>query len=449
MNSKIASEIFKGYDIRGIYPSTINKKTAYLIGRAFVKFLKKPKANIVVGRDNRLSSPILFKNIVQGITDEGGNVYNIGLSPTPLFYFAVAHFNFDGGINITASHNPPQYNGFKLVREKALPISENTGIEEIKKLVVSGRFKRKKKGKIRKKSVIKEYIKFNLKEFNLNFFKPFKIVIDSANSVSGILIDDFFKNTPHKIFHLFKRLDGSFPNHNPDPLIKSNLRFIKKEVKEKRADLGIAFDGDGDRIVFLDEKGRVIYGDLILALISKYILKENPGQKILYDVRCSNIVKETILDFGGIPVLSRVGHSFIKEKMKRENIFFGGEFSSHFYYSLHYFCEAPFFVLFKILEILSKEKKPFSKVISPFKKYFHSEEINFKIKNKEETIIKKIRKKYKKGKETSLDGLRIDFKDWWFSIRFSQTEPLLRLIVEAKSKKLMEQKKKELISIIK
>jgi phosphomannomutase len=436
---KINPSIFKAYDIRGIYPDELNKETAYFIGRAFVKFLRKKSPKVVVGRDNRLSSPDLFRALTKGIIDQGAKVVDIGLSTTPMLYFTVAYFKFEGGIEISASHNPSQYNGFKLVREKAIPISEKSGIKEIQKLVLAGNFKKQKKGKILGKKVLKEYVRFILKDFNLESFQPLKIVIDTANAVSGILIPEIFKKTKQKIYHLYSKLDGSFPNHNPDPLIKENLKTICQVVKTKKADLGVAFDGDGDRIFFIDEKGEVVSGDLITAKISELILKKNPKEKILYDIRSSNIVRETIEKAGGRPVEGRIGHSFIKEKMRKENIIFAGELSGHYYLREHYFCETPLFVLLRIIEEISREKKTLSEIISPFRKYFHSGEINFKVKNKEK-VLGEIEKKFKTGKISKLDGIRIDFGDWWFLVRSSHTEPVLRLVIEAKTKKLLKEK---------
>lgn len=451
---KIAPEIFRAYDIRGIYPSTLNEEVAYLIGRAFIKFLKKRKPKIVVGRDGRLSSPQLFKALTKGIVKQGGNVVDIGLSITPMLYFAVAYFKFDGGIQISASHNPPQYNGFKLVREKAIPISGSTGIKEIKKLVLAGNFKTKRLqpsrhpvGRMLAKKVLKEYIAFNLKDFNLKTIKPLKIVIDTANAVPGIVVPELFKKTNCKIYHLFSKLDGSFPNHFPSPHEEKNLKAIKKEVLKKKADLGIAFDGDGDRIIFVDEKGKMVPGDLITALLAKLILKKNPGEKVLCDVRSSNVVRDVVKENGGVVVIGRIGHSFIKERMRKENIIFQGELNGHYYLRSHYFCEAPFFAIFKVLEEMSKTGKKISELVKPFQRYSHSGEINFKVKNKKK-VLKTLEKKFKNGKVLKIDGLRIDFPDWWFNARPSHTEPVLRLVVEATTKKLMIEKKKELSSFI-
>jgi len=440
---KINSNIFRAYDVRGIYPKEIDEDIAYRLGKAFVVFLEKKqklgKLNIVVGRDNRLSSPSLFGSLTKGIIEQGGNVIDIGFATTPMLYFAVAHFGFDGGINITASHNPSQYNGFKLVRKKAIPISEKNGIKEIKKMVLKGNFKGKKKGKKLKKKVLEEYIEFNWKRFNPQNIKPFKIVVDTANAITGTVIPKFFKRTNCKIYHLYSKLDGSFPNHNPDPLIKENLKKLCRKIKLERANLGVAFDGDGDRIIFVDEKNKIISGDFITALIAELILKKKPKSKIFYDIRSSNIVKEVIKENNGIPIAGRIGHSFVKEKMRKEEIAFAGEFSGHYYHKDHYFCECPFYVLLKILKILSEKQEPISKLIRPFKKYFHSGEVNFKVKNKKKAL-EALRDKFRGGKTLKIDGLRVDFKDWWFLVRLSNTEPVVRLTVEAKTKRLLKQK---------
>ena len=435
--------IFKAYDIRGKYPSEIGGKVAFKIGKAVVKFLRKKNPNIVIGRDNRLSSSFLSKKLKQGILAQGGNVIDISLATTPLLYFSVFYGKYDGGINITASHNPSCYNGFKIVKRKAVPVGWKTGLKQIKELVEKEKFEETLKGKELKKSFLKDYIEFNQVGFNFKKMKLFKIVIDTANAVPGIITSRIFKKTPFKIYPIFNKLIGSFPNHDPDPLISKNLKQLQNQVKKRKANLGIAFDGDGDRIIFIDEKGAIVRADLILSLISEILLKEKKGSKILYDIRSSNIVRETIEKNNGKAIMGRVGHSFIKVKMREEDIYFGGELSGHYYFKKNSFCEAPFFVLFKILEYLSHTEKSFSEVIKPFQKYYHSGEMNFKVRDKEKKI-KELEERYKKGKISHLDGLRCDFSNWWFSARLSNTEPLLRLVIEAKSKDLMEKKKKEI-----
>ncbi len=442
---KINPEIFRAYDIRGVYPHSLNEETAYRVGRAFVKFLDKPKATLVIARDNRLSSPALHRSLIRGVVDMGANVIDIGLSTTPMFYFAVAHYGYDGGVIVTASHNPAQYNGFKMVREKAISLSEESGIREIQKLAGLEFQAAQSSGKVIEKSVLKDYADFNFKNVKVDNLKPLKIVVDTANAVSGMVIPEISKKIPCKIDHLFERSDGTFPNHPPDPLREENLKILKKEIKDKKADLGVAFDGDGDRILFVDEKGNIISGDLITAMLSSLILKNHPGEKILYDIRSSNIVRETIEMAGGQPVIYRIGHSFIKEKMRKDNIIFAGEFSGHYYYRGHYFCEAPIFVLLKILKEASKA--PFSQLVKPYRKYFHSGEINFKVKDKMASL-RKLKNRYTDGRPLEIDGLRIDYDDWWFLARPSNTEPFLRLVIEAKTKNMMEKKKRELSSLL-
>jgi phosphomannomutase len=448
-------KIFKAYDIRGIYPEELNEQTARLVGRAFVEFLRTSsqnpeKLNIVVGRDNRLSSPVLHRHLIRAITKAGANVIDIGLSTTPMFYFTVAHFGYDGGIQITASHNPWQYNGFKLVGVQARPISGKTGLSSIKKLVQAAAIQpepQRKAGFVRRKKVIKDYLNFNLKEIDSRKLKPLLVAVDTTNAVSGLLVPELFRKIRPNAFYLFLELDGRFPNHPPDPLVKGSLRKLKKEIKKRKADLGVAFDADGDRIIFVTEKGEEISADLITALISQLILRESPGQKILYDVRSSNIVPQAIRAAGGRPVMGRVGHSFITERMRKENILFAGEHSGHYYHRKNHFCEFPLFVLLKILEELSQSGKRISQLIKPFQIYYHSGEINFKVKDKKK-VLEKLERKFKAGKISKIDGLRIDFKDWWFNCRPSHTEPFLRLVLEAKTKKLMEERKKELTSLI-
>jgi phosphomannomutase len=444
---KINPSIFKSYDIRGLYPDQINEETARLIGRATVEFLGVARPKIVVGRDNRLSSPKIHRSLVSGLIDSGALVTDIGLSPTPLLYWACARYGFDGGISITASHNPPDYNGLKIVRKGAVPVGGQSGLKKIRDLAAKGSFKEKKKGSVKKRSVLPEYIKFNTKEFHKADFPKASLVIDAANAVPAILLSSIKKSLPGRVHFLFAELDGRFPNHSPNPLIEKNLASLKKEVKKRKADLGMAFDGDGDRVIFVDEKGTMVPPDLITAIVARSILRDNPKQKVLYDLRSSNAVREIIKESGGVPLIGKVGHAFIKARMRKENIIFAGEFSGHYYHKKHYFCEAPLFVLFTLLKEMARSRESLSQIVGAASLYSHSGEINFEVKDKDE-VLRKLEGRYKKGKISRLDGLRIDFREWWFNARASQTEPLLRLVVEAKDGKLMEQKKKELSKLI-
>lgn len=440
-------KIFKAYDIRGVYGDQFEDKDAYRIGAAFAQFIKKvsekEKPKVVVGMDNRSSSESLSKELIKGITEMGVDVVNIGLSTTPLMYFAVNNYNLDGGINITASHNPPKYNGFKLVREKAIALSESTGINEIKELVLANNFVSNRKGSIEEKNPKPDYILISKNKENLS---GIKIIIDTANSVSGIFISQMFDGLDYT--HIFKELDGNFPNHEPDPLKKENVKILQEEVVKNSAQVGIAFDGDGDRVSFIDENGQAISSDLILALISSIVLKENKELKILYDIRSSNIVKEIVERNGGVAMPVRIGHSFIKARMKEEDAYLAAEYSGHFFRKQKdAYYEDPYFIVFTLIEKMKLSGLSLSQLIEPFKKYYHSEEVNFEVKDKEK-ILSDIKNKYSEGQISLMDGVRVDFHDWWLLVRGSNTEPLLRLMVEAKTKELMEQKIEEIRKII-
>ncbi|OQX00480.1 hypothetical protein BWK69_01320 [Candidatus Parcubacteria bacterium A4] len=457
---EINSEIFRLYDIRGIFPREINEETSYQIGRCFIHFLRKEKGDkkfqIAVGRDIRLSSPLLFKSFSNGVRDEGCDIIDLGLITTPMLYFAVSNFNYDGGVIITASHNPNPFNGLKLTREKAIPLAGNTGIFWMKDFLLKKQFSSQEKAvsreEIYEKDINEDYLRLNLKMADIkeDEFKDFSLVIDAGNGTGGPIAVELLKRTGIKIYPLYCQPDGSFPNHVPDPLLQKNLADVISLVKEKNADFGIALDGDADRIFFIDENGIPVSGDLITALMAKILLRELPFDpknpfKILYDIRSSNIVGESIERGIGIPYC--IGHSLIKEKMRKDDILFGGELSGHYYLGQGLFYEVPFFVLLKILKELKKEKTVFSNLIKPYKKYYHSGEINFEIKNKEEKI-KELKELYGNGKILEIDGLRVDYDDWWFLARMSNTEPVLRLTIEAKTKENFLKRKQELIKVI-
>jgi len=444
---KINSKIFRAYDIRGLFPEEINREVAFQLGQAFVRFIKRKekvkKLDILVARDNRPSSLVLSQAISSGITSQGANVIDLGVCTTPMFYFASKHYRMDdGGIIITASHLPWRYNGFKLVKDAPIPIDARAGLKEIEKIVAGSTLEAaKKKGKVSHKYIMKEYVRFNLKDFNLKKMGSFKLVIDTGNTPTTLIIPELVKRVNFKIIHI----DPYRPLSCTE---KENIIRLKKEVQKSKADLGIIFDGDGDRIAFVDERGKFISTNLINSLISAILLRENPGEKIIYTVNSSRIVPETIIKNKGIPVLWKAGHSKIKRKMRETKAVFAGELSGHYYLKSHYFSEAPFFILFKILEELSRNKRAISKLLKPYDKYLNSGEINFRIKYKKKAL-QQLESKFKKGKIVKIDGLRIDFPDWWFNARLSHTEPVLRLVVEAKTKKLMERKKKELTALIK
>jgi len=436
--------IFKAYDIRGIYPDTINEDIVYKIGRAYViKF--KPK-KVTVGRDMRISSPALFKALVKGITDQGCDAVDIGLVSTQMMYFSVWNYGYDGGLMVSASHNPAQYNGVKMVKADAVPIGGETGIYEIGEMIENLDVPiAEKKGSLQKMDIMEDYVKHSLEY--VKDINRFKIVIDTANSMGGPVASEFFKRINCELIHLYPELDGNFPNHEANPLKEENIVDLKKAVVENKADIGLGFDGDADRVGFIDEKGQTVPSDLIVALVSKALLQHEKGIRILFDVRSSRAVGEIIKENGGNPGRCRVGHSLVKRQMKEENAKFAGELSSHFYLQDEHYAEAPFFVIAKVLELMTTENKPLSELIKPIKRYFQSGEINSKVEDKE-SKMKELAQHYKDGKINWLDGITVEFDDWWFNVRPSNTEPYLRLNLEANSKELMESKKDEVLAII-
>ena len=442
----IIAEIFKAYDVRGIYPTDLDEDIAYKIGRAFVDFLKVKE--VLVGHDGRLSSPQLFEALTKGITDQGANVVNIGLCSTPLFYFGAGFLKAKSSIMVTASHNPKEYNGFKFCRENVIPISGDTGIQDIKSLVEKNEFEEpKKKGKITKKEIMKDFIRHNISFVRTN--KPFKIVVDAGNGMGSYTFPKIFEKLPQfKFIPLYCEMDFNFPNHEPNPLKYETLKDLQKKVRQEKADIGIALDGDGDRCIAIDEKGNIVHCDLMTALIGKSLLKENPGSLILYDLRSSKIVKETIEANKGKTKMCRVGHSFIKAQMREEDSLFAGELSGHFYYKDSFFTESSFITTALLLNLLDQENKPLSRLAKPLKKYFQSGEINSSVSDKE-AKIREIEEHYKDAdKILHLDGLSVYYKDWWFNLRPSNTEPLLRLNLEADAEGLMQRKRDEILKII-
>jgi len=441
--------IFKAYDIRGIYPDQINEDLAYKLGRAFVVFTQAKK--VMVARDMRLSSESLNQSLIKGILDQGADIIDIGLSASPVFLFANAKYKQDAGIYITASHNPKEYNGFKLVRDKnsVMPITQDTGLLDIADIMRKNEFKAViKKGGISYKTIIDEFIESIFKYVTPQEISNLRIVVDTGNGMAGMVFPKIFDKLSCQVTPLYWEIDGSFPNHQSNPLLAETTIDLKKRLIAEKADLGIATDGDADRIIFIDEKGQMIQPDLITALIAKELLIQNPRQKILYDTRSSRIVKETIEANGGQPVLCKSGYSFIKLKMDKEQILFGGERSGHYFLKDLCYRDVPFITALFILKILTREKKPISEIIQPFKKYLSIEETNFEVKNKDE-IIKKVEKYYTQGKINHLDGITVEFKDWWFNLRPSNTESLLRLNLEANADKLMKEKFKEIKDLIK
>ncbi|MDD5644384.1 MAG: phosphomannomutase/phosphoglucomutase [bacterium] len=444
---EIKENIFKAYDIRGVFPEEINEETAYRIGRAFVSFLGAK--NIAVGRDMRVSSPALAKSFIKGAVDQGCNVTDFGMVGTDMLYVGVAMYGYEGGIIITASHNPKEYNGMKLVKERAIPLSGDTGIQDIKKMVVDNNFAEPaKKGNLYNKDIWDDYVKHTLGFVDPSKIKPFKVVMDAGNGMAGKMIPPVFEKLPLTIIPMYFDVDGSFPNHEANPLIEENRVGIMKKVVEENADLGIAFDGDVDRCFFVDDEGEFVSGDFVTALLAEAILRKNPGESILYDLRASWAVRDKVLENGGKPFMNRVGHAFFKQRMRKEKAIFGGEVTGHYYFRDNYNADSGIIPALLMLELISAKDVKLSRLIKPLKeKYFISGEINSKVSDTQKKIDE-LAQKYSDAQISYLDGISVDYSDWHFNVRPSNTEPLLRLNLEAKTKEMMERKRDEVLSVI-
>ena len=449
----VDTSIFKAYDIRGVYPTSLNEELAEKIGRAFARLIKAEnqgkQVNILLARDMRLSSPGLAIKVIEGLLKSGVNVIDVGLASTPTFYFSVGYYGFDAGIQISASHNPPEYNGFKMVRAGGVPVSEASGIVQIRDWVVEDKWEDTESGKLETKTgVLDDLMREQKKWVDWTKMKQFKIAVDTANGMGGLDIPAMFRGSSCDLIKLNFDLDGTFPVHQADPLKEENLAWVKKAVLENAADLGIAVDGDGDRYFFVDEKGNAVKQDVLRGLVAQMMLARYPGEKMGYDVRPGRATIDLILAGGGIPVENRVGHSLIKEQMLREKIIFSGEISGHYFFKQDYGTfEAPTILVGLILEHLTRTGQKMSELWEPYDIYFHSGEINSDVSNKAE-MIAAIEKKYGDGKVSHLDGISIEFPDYWFNVRPSNTENKLRLNLEARSKEVMEQKRDEILALI-
>lgn len=445
----ISSEIFKAYDIRGLYPQEINIETLNLIGKALIVQTKAKK--VVVGYDMRTSSLELETALIEGIISQGADVIRIGLVSTPMLYYASWKLESDASVMITASHNPAEYNGLKMCFRGTQPIGEGSGMEEIKELVLKGEFKEaNQKGIVSEIDIQMDYCQYILNFVKKSDFKKKKIVFDFANGM-GIAEKNIFENLKKQNLiepiYLFDNYDGNFPNHEANPLKTETLMTLQKKVLETKADLGVAFDGDADRVGFIDEKGMVVPMDFPIAFLAKELIENNPNGLVLIDLRSSNAISEYLQSIGARTNNCRVGHSLIKKQMREENAIFAGELSGHYFFTENQKAEMASLAVIKILNLLNESGKTFSQLTEKLKKYFHSGEINSEVKDKQ-VVFDKLKEKYSEGILNELDGVRIDFPDWWFNVRASNTEPKMRLNLEAKTKELMEEKRDELLKII-
>ncbi|MDD3486908.1 MAG: phosphomannomutase/phosphoglucomutase [Candidatus Moranbacteria bacterium] len=444
---EINPKIFKAYDIRGVYPEEINEEAAYSIGRAAVQYLDAKR--VAVGRDIRESSSALFENLAKGITDQGADVYDLGLASTPMVYFASGKLGVDGAIALTASHNPAEYNGMKICRAEAVPVGENSGLFDVRDLAIAGKFpEASRKGEIiNKEEIKKEYVEY-FSGFAKLGGRKFKIVIDFANAM-GILEKEIYGKFPEnlEITPLYENFDGKFPNHEANPLKTETLAELQAKVVGTNADLGIAYDGDADRVGFVDETGQIVPMDLVTGLIAKIVLEKKPGAKIFYDLRSSKSVKEYIEENGGVALECPVGHANIKKIMRNKGGVFAGELSGHYYFQENFMAEASTLAALMLLGVMAETGGKMSDLVRGIKRYFHSGEINSEVADKD-AVIAALKEKYSDGKISELDGVKIEYPDWWFNVRPSNTEPVLRLNLEADTEKLMEEKRDEVLGLI-
>lgn len=439
MNYKVDTSIFRDYDIRGTYPDQINEKTFYILGCAIASYLKVNE--IAVGYDGRLSSPSLFESLTKGIIDQGVNVVDLGLISTEMHYFASGNYNFDANLIISASHNPPEYNGLKIVTKGVVPLHGEFGLPDIKKLVVNQDFPQVlRKGTMRKMDIAKAWIKHALSFIDQKKLIDLKVVIDAGSGMGGISWQKLIGKLPIEIVPMYFEPDGNFPYHLPDPLKKENVADLRREIIKKKADLGFAIDGDADRLFVLDEKGNMLSGSITCAVLSEWLLVKYGPSPVLYNAVCGRIVPETIKATGGSSFRVRVGHSFIKQYMKKHQALFAGEHSGHFYFRDNFNAESALIAGLYILEFLSHKKKPLSEVRKRFNKYSSSGEINFKVENIDK-ILEIVENKFSDAENIDkIDGLSVWYKDWWFNLRPSKTEPLLRLNLEADNKVILKDK---------
>lgn len=449
-----AEEIFKAYDIRGVYPTELDETTAEHIGRAYASLLREENPDreltVVVGKDMRLSSPSLAAKLIEGLRMGGLHVVEVGLVTTPTFYFAVAFLEFDGGIQVSASHNPKEYNGFKMVRRRSQPIGRDTGMAEIKRRVMEQDFvPSDRPGTVSlHQGIVEEEVREQTKDIDLSSIKPFKIVVDAANAMGALDVEAMFKGLPVELIKLNFELDGNFPVHQPDPLDEKNLEIVQKAVVEHQADLGICPDGDGDRYFFVAEDGQIIRQEILRGIMAQIALKEHPGATVCYDIRPGRITKDMIEAANGKAVVTQVGHSLIKKTMLDVDAVFGGESSGHYFYKFTYGTfEAPIPFVLKFLHFLSQQDRPVSQVIKPYQKYFHSGEINSKVVSVPEALTR-IQQAYSDASISLLDGVTVEYADWWFNVRGSNTEPLIRLNLEATTAEQMAKKRDEVLAVI-
>ena len=449
----IDESIFKAYDIRGVYPDSLNEDVARDIGRAFVAYLGLSGSRVIVARDMRLSGEALETAFIEGVTQSGADVLDLGPVSTDALYFAVGHLEEPGGAMITASHNPKEYNGLKLCREDAIALSGEHGISQIRDLIISGKLPEPAEypGSVEESDITEDYAKHCLSFINTDGLRRLKIVVDAGNGMAGKMLPPIFEKLAFiEYVPMYFELDGSFPNHPPNPIEPENMKDLQERVKTEGADFGAAFDGDADRVFAVNEKGETISGDILAALVAKNVLEKEPGATILYSAVCSKALPELIESEGGRAIRTKAGHSIIKPLMREYNAAFGAEHSGHYYFRDNYFADSGIIAMLTVAELVARQDGPISELIAPIDHYVRSGEINLEVEDQEATL-RKVEEHYAQRDDPSidhLDGLTVDYGDWWFNLRPSNTEPLLRLNVEASDRETMERERDALLELI-
>jgi phosphomannomutase len=442
-------KVFKAYDVRGIYPSELDEEGAYAIGRAVVEQFE-PK-RFAVGRDMRLSSPAMAAAAIRGAADGGADVIDLGMIGTEMLYFAVGDLGLDGGLTVTASHNPKQYTGMKIVRRGALPVGGESGLLDVRDRAMSGVWHQSgPAGTVSALDIWPAYVDRVMSFVDVSEIRPLKVVIDAANGMAGAMLPPVLDRLPMvDAVRCFFEPDGTFPNHEPNPLLPENREFIVRKTLEEGADLGVAFDGDSDRCFFVDDTGEFVPGDFVTALFAESVLAKEPGAKIIYDVRASRAVPETIERDGGEALINRVGHAFIKARMRKDHAAFGGEVSGHYYFRDFSQADTGVVPFLLMLDLISRKGRKLSEILAPLReRFFLTGELNTPVKDVA-LKLQEIKERYgREGRISHLDGISVDFDDWHFNVRPSNTEPLLRLNLEATSEDLMERKRDEVLELI-
>jgi phosphomannomutase len=445
----LSPSVFKAYDVRGVVPDELDEEGAYRLGRAYVAEFEP--AVMAVGRDMRLSSPGLAEALARGATEQGADVVDLGQIGTEMLYFAVGEYGYEGGIQVTASHNPRQYNGMKIVRRGALPVGGDTGLEKLKQGALDGELPAAgAPGSVTQRDVYAGFHDRVMQFIDPSALRPLRVVMDGANGMAGPMMEPLLDRLAIDAVASNMTPDGTFPNHEPNPLLEENRRFIMDQVRSQGADLGIAWDGDADRCFFIDDTGEFVPGDLITALIARSMLEKHPGASIVYDLRASWAVRDTVERAGGTALENRVGHAFIKARIRKEQAVFAGEVSGHYYFKDFYWCDTGIVPALVLLELISKSGKQLSELLAPYReRYFISGEINSTV-GDVPLKLQEVKERYrnKATRVSHLDGISFEFDDWHFNVRPSNTEPLLRLNLEALSQEKMEAKRDEVLTLI-